>query len=269
MNTRTDVSRAARKAGDSRPLQWLARAGFAASGLLHLMLGYLAIQVAVQHSGQSDQSGALAQVASLPAGVVLLWLMTIGFFALALSLLAEAVVGVGSSSKKRWVRSLVPLGKAIAYIALGFTALTFAQGGSADASSSTASASADLLRMPGGQLLLGLVGALAFGVGVFLVVKGVRRKFEEDIVVPSGAAERPVVILGIVGYVAKGIAIAVVGILFVVAAVKVDASEATGLDGALKSLAELPFGVAILITVGVGLIAYGVYSFARARLARL
>ena len=75
--------------------------------------------------------------------------------------------------------------------------------------------------------------------------------------------------LGTVGYVAKGVAIIVVGILFAVAAVKVDPDDSTGLDGALKSLASLPFGMVILIAVGLGLIAYGVYTFVRARYARL
>jgi hypothetical protein len=60
-----------------------------------------------------------------------------------------------------------------------------------------------------------------------------------------------------------------VGVLFLIAALTGDAAKADGLDGALKTLATLPFGPAILILVGVGLIAYGVYSFVRARFARL
>ena len=72
-----------------------------------------------------------------------------------------------------------------------------------------------------------------------------------------------------VGYVAKGVAIAVVGVLFVVAAVTHDPEKAGGLDAALKSLAALPFGQVILWIVGAGLVVYGVYCFARARYARL
>ena len=75
--------------------------------------------------------------------------------------------------------------------------------------------------------------------------------------------------LAVTGYIAKGIAIFTLGILFVVAAVQVDPEEAAGLDGALKALTELPFGEGLLIVIGGGLIAYGLYSFARARLARL
>jgi hypothetical protein len=69
--------------------------------------------------------------------------------------------------------------------------------------------------------------------------------------------------------VAKGIALFVVGVLFVVAAVTADPEKASGLDGALKSLIDLPFGKVILVAVGVGLIAYGLFCGARARWARL
>jgi len=110
---------------------------------------------------------------------------------------------------------------------------------------------------------------IAFGVGIYLIAKGARRKFVNDITLPSGAGRGAVLVLGTVGYIAKGIAIAVVGVLFVIAAVVVNPTQASGLDGALKALAALPFGSAILVAIGIGLIAFGIYTFARARLARL
>jgi hypothetical protein len=269
MSTRATARRAANTAGDSKALTVLARVGYAASGLVHVLLGYLAIRVAFNQGGESDQSGALSEISKLPGGVFVLWAVVVGLFALGLWLVVQAVLGTGSSSDKRWVRSLVAVGKAVAYIALGVTALSFAMGGSSSSSDSTQQASATILTLPGGQLLLGLVGVIAAGIGGYFIVKGVTHKFEEDLTMPSGRAGRAVRVMGTVGYVAKGIAVAVVGILFVVAAVKVDPESSTGLDGALKSLAELPFGVVILVAVGLGLIAYGIYTFVRARYARL
>ena len=269
MSARTHAQEAASAAGNSTALRILARAGFAASGLVHLLLGYISIRVAFNRGGQSDQSGALEQISKLPAGVFILWLTVIGLFALGLWLIVQAILGIGSTSKKRWVRSLVSAAKAVAYIALGITALTFATGGSASSSSSTREASSTILSLPGGQFLLGLVGLIAIGVGGYFVYKGVTRKFTDDISLPGGTATKAVVALGITGYIAKGVAVAVVGILFIVAAIRVDPKQASGLDGALKALADLPFGVVILSVVGLGLIAYGVYTFARARFARL
>jgi len=259
----------AHSVGHSRALTVLARIGFAGSALIHLFIGLLAIRVAMNDSQESDQAGAIAQIAQLPGGMVVLWFAVVGLFALALWLVIQAFLGIGFASKKRWVRSLVAVAKAAAYLALAFTALAFAQGGSTDARSSTQQASSGILALPGGQLLLGLVGVIAFGVGIYLIAKGARRKFVNDITLPSGAGRGAVLVLGTVGYIAKGIAIAVVGVLFVIAAVVVNPTQASGLDGALKALAALPFGSAILVAIGIGLIAFGIYTFARARLARL
>lgn len=269
MNTRATARRAARTAGNSRTLNVLARTGFAASGLVHLLLGILAIRVAFNGQDRTDQSGALAELAKLPGGIILLWIVVVGLFALGLWLLVQAGLGIGSASKKRWIRSVVAIAKAAAYVALAVTALTFARGQSTDSRDSTQQASSNILAMPGGQLLLAGVGIIAVGVGGYFIFKGATRRFEEDLTMPAGSAGRVVRVLGITGYIAKGIAIVVVGILFVVAALTVDPNSATGLDGALKSLAALPFGVIILTAVGLGLIAYGVYTFVRARYARL
>lgn len=76
-------------------------------------------------------------------------------------------------------------------------------------------------------------------------------------------------VTGTLGYVAKGIALGVVGVLFVVAALTSDPEESTGLDGAMQTLAEQPYGTFLLLGVGVGIALYGVYSFARARYARM
>jgi hypothetical protein len=268
MTTRTPRS-TVRTIENSPALEVLVRVGFAASGLIHLLLGYLAIQVALHHGGESDQSGAFAQIAKLPIGGAVLWVSVVGMFALALWLLVQGVLGIGASSKQRWVRSLVPVGKAVAYGALGATALVYARGGTSSSTSSTRSASSTLLGLPGGQLLLALVGLGAVGIGGYFVAKGVRQRFTRDIRVPGGDARRPVIVLGVTGYVAKGIAVAIAGVLFVVAAVTVDPKQATGLDGALRSLASLPFGQVLLIAVAVGLIAFGLYTFVRARFAHL
>ncbi|WP_066516369.1 DUF1206 domain-containing protein [Curtobacterium ammoniigenes] len=265
----SEIRQVVRKASDNPVLEALARVGFIASAVVHFLLGYLAIHVALHLGGEADQSGALAAVAGLPFGRFILWVITIGLFALGLWLLIQASLGIGSSSKKRWLRSLNSLVKAIAYIAIGMTALTFATGHFTSSNASTTHMSASVLAMPGGRILLGIVGLVAIGVGGYFIQKGATRHFKRDIRIPSNVAERPVIVLGVVGYVAKGIVIVVVGILFIVAAVEVNPTRASGLDGALKSLVALPFGQVILVIVGVGLIAYAIYTVARARLAHL
>ena len=268
MSTRAQARRAARGARDSTALTLLARIGFVASGLIQIMLGFLATQVALHKVVESDQSGAVAEMAKLPAGQIILWICVVGLFALALWLLIEAALGIGSSSKKRWVRSVVSLCKGAAYAVLAFTALSVADGHPSHADASTRQTSENILSLPAGQLALGLVGVVTVGVGAYLIAKGLSRRFERDIDLPKVPARHAVVVLGVAGYVAKGAAVVLAGIVFIVAAVKADANDATGLDGALKSLGTLPYGDLILMIVGVGVIASGTYSVVRARLAR-
>lgn len=129
---------------------------------------------------------------------------------------------------------------------------------------------ATLMEKPGGVLLVGAVGVGIVAGGVYHVVKGWRKKFLEDLQGgTSGHLGRAVVTLGRVGYIAKGAALGVLGVLFVVAAVQHDPQQAGGLDSAFATLAAQPFGVALLVAVGLGFAAYGLYSFARARYARM
>jgi hypothetical protein len=264
-----EVQSAARSASRSRPFQIVARLGYAVNGLLHILIGAIAIGIARGAGGEADASGALSGLASTPGGVFVLWTIVIGLAALGLWQVAEAILVPSPDPKKKWGHRAIELGKAVAYLAIAGTALIFAMGGSSDSGGDAQGFTSAMLATPGGVVVLVIVGLGICVIGGFFVVRGVTKKFTEDLTVPSGTVGRVVVGLGIFGYVAKGIALGVVGILFLVAAFTVDASESTGLDGALKALVELPFGPAILIFVAIGLIAHGLYSFVRARRARL
>lgn len=260
----------AHEARNSKILHGLARVGFAVNGLMHLMIGLIAIEVATGSNGEkADQSGALGQLSESPVGGFILWAIVVGLFALGLWLALGAFLYRGPDRKHRWAHRLAELGKAAAYFLVGGTALTFAQGGQTSSEDSAHEASAKLLASPGGVALLVVVGLAVVGIGGYFIYKGVARKFVEDIDVPDGTVGKATVGLGVAGYVSKGIAIGVVGILLALAAFAADASRANGLDGALKALLQLPFGQAILCVVGAGLIAYGVYCFVRARRAHL
>jgi hypothetical protein len=72
-----------------------------------------------------------------------------------------------------------------------------------------------------------------------------------------------------VGYIAKGLAIAAIGLLVILAVNQSEPDKASGLDGAFKTVGAQPYGVALLIAAGAGIIAYGLYSFAMARYAKM
>jgi hypothetical protein len=266
---RTSARSVARDASASPGFRAVARLGYAVNGLLHLLIGGIAIGVAVGVGGQSaDQSGALSQLAATPGGVLVLWVIVVGLLALALWGLLYGVLLPRGEDRKAGKR-VSAAGKTVAYAAVAITALTFARGASTSSAQSSTSFSATLLSAPGGVVLLVVLGLAVVGIGGYFVAKGVRGTFVRDIRVPTGSVGTATRALGRIGYIAKGIALAVVGILFVAGALTFNPGEATGLDGALKALAALPFGTVILIAVGIGLIAYGVYCVLRARLAKL
>lgn len=268
--SRSSSKAAAGTVADSVLFRVLARSGFAVNGLLHILIGVIAISVAVVGGGaQADQSGALGQLARNPAGVILLWVIVVGLVALGLWQVVQTILVPGPDPKREWLHRIGDLGKAVIYIAVAFTAFIFAHGGTTSSSQSSKTFSAKLLSAPGGVVVLVIVGLGVVAIGGFFVFLGLSRHFTRGIRVPPAPVGTAVVALGITGYIAKGVAVAVVGILFVVAAVTLDPSTGSGLDGALKTLAALPFGQIILVLVGIGLIAYGIYCGARALLARL
>ena len=252
----------AAKAGDHPVVEWGARLGYGASGVLHLLLAYLTVQIALGSGGdeQASQSGALATLAEEPVGQVLLWVIAVGFALLALWQLTELVTQQEAFDKAK------AGGKLVLYAALAWTSFIFASGGRTSSNKQTKDFTRTLMDAPAGQLLVGLVGVGILGIAGYHVYKGWREKFLEDLQEHPG---RWVVVVAKVGYILKGVALVAVGILFITAAIQHRAGKATGLDGALRSLRDLPAGTVILLVIALGMLAYGVYSFARARYARV
>lgn len=262
--------RAARRAQDAaaeveehRAASWVEAVGQSANGVVHMMIGGIALSVAFGAGGSADQSGAMRALRETPLGGLALWTVGIALVALALHAFVIAV----AASRQHRRDALRAAGRGIGHAVVGGTALVFALGGSIDGEAATESVSASVLEHPAGPWLLGVAGLVIAGVGVAFVVRGVRRRFFED-VAPPRRFRRLVEALGAPGFVAKGVAVAVVGGLFVVAAFSHDPGEAGGLDGALQSLTTVPGGVVALVAIAVGLIVYGVYCVARGVWAR-
>ncbi|WP_439563800.1 DUF1206 domain-containing protein [Microcella sp.] len=261
---------AARTVHESTGFERAARAGFAVNGLLHVLMGVLAISVATgagNAGDDDDPAGAIHAIADTPGGFVLVWVIAAGLACLALWLLLESVLGHLVRGEVR--SGLLVAAKAVAYGALAVPAVTIGLGGRVESDDDVREISAFLVQTPIGIVVLGLAGLAVIGIGVYFVVKGVRRTFLDDIRTPSGSVGKAVTVLGTVGYIAKGVALTAVGVLLIITAVTVDPAEAAGLDGALRSVAELPFGAALLVLIGLGLIAYGLYCGVRARRATL
>ncbi|WP_432557649.1 DUF1206 domain-containing protein [Granulicoccus sp. GXG6511] len=255
------VQRAGSQVQDHPAYRTLVTVGLVCFGIIHLLLGWLCIQIALGGSGEASTDGALKDLVSKPLGNVLMIVFAIGLFTLAIWQLLEALFGYRNREKKKMIRKKISsAGRVIMYSGIGISALLLAIGSdTGDSEESAQSTTAMLMSAPFGRVLVGLVGLIVIGVGVAHIVKGVRRKFAKDDL-EAGAPEWGKK-LGMVGWAVKGVAIGLVGGLFLWAAITYDAEKAGGTDGALKTLQDQPFGQVLLIAMGVGFAAFGIYCF--------
>src|SRR6201981_3585317 len=120
--------RSARRASDSPVAHSLARTGLAARGIIYILVGWVAVLVALGHSSrEADQQGALQLLAGKPYGLVSLWLLGIGFAAYALWRLSEAAFGVTGERPGAGPR-LKSLARAVIYAALSYLTFTIISG---------------------------------------------------------------------------------------------------------------------------------------------
>jgi hypothetical protein len=265
------IAMSARQASDSEAMSGLARFGLAARGFIYLVIGWLAVQIALGHRTQeANQRGALAAVSDHSFGKVLLWILGFGFAAYALWRLNEAAFGTATEGKKTGPR-LQSLVRGIVYAAFAVTTFSFIAGKSHQTQSKQqATATARLMTDGYGRWLVGIVGLVVIVVGVGMVVEGVCKKFEKQLKMSmlQGRTRTVVVRLGIIGTTARGLVFAVAGALVIEAAVNYDPEKSTGLDGALRTLANRAFGPWLLGVFAFGLIAFGLYGLASARYAK-
>jgi len=116
-----------------------------------------------------------------------------------------------------------------------------------------------------------VAGLIIVGVGVAGVVKGVQKSFGEEIDTSSMSpvSREGVARLGQVGYIAKGVAVGLVGGLLSYAALTFERQQAPGLDGALQTILAQPFGRFLLTAVALGFLAFGLFAILQSRYRRM
>ncbi|WP_405166359.1 DUF1206 domain-containing protein [Nocardia sp. NBC_01499] len=249
-----------------------ARAGFVMTGIVHLIIGYIAIRIALGGpGGTADQSGALAELASKPGGIVVMWIGVVAFVLMGLWRLAEAAFGSASkpdadSKKSEAFRRVKAVALAVIYFSFALSAFGFARGRGKSSSQQSAGTTGRLMQNTAGTIVLVIAGLIVIGVGGYHVYKGIGKKFLKDLEGNTGDLVRR---LGMAGYIAKGLAVAAIGLLVILAVSQSEPDKAAGLDGALKTLGAQPYGLILLIVAGLGIITYGLYSFVMARYAKM
>ncbi|WP_323792999.1 DUF1206 domain-containing protein [Nocardioides sp.] len=268
----------AREAHQSDIVDKIAGAGLIAYGVVHLLIGWLAVQLALgDREGGASSTGAVKQLAEQPFGKFLVWALALGLVLLVVWRLVEAALGYrDEDDPKRLFKRLLSAGKAIVYTGIAYSAISIAtgsssggggKGGSGGGGGSTDSMTATLMNNPGGQLLVGAIGVGIIAAGVGLLVVAYRESYLDrlDDQGLRGSSGTTYKWLGRAGHVAKGLSYMVVGGLFLYAAATHEAKKSGGLDQALRTVLEQPFGPVLLAAIGLGFAAYGLFCFATVR----
>jgi hypothetical protein len=245
----------------------LARAGLAARGIIYLLIGWVAILVSLGRSSrQADQQGALQLLAGKPYGLVSLWLLAIGFAAYSLWRLSEAAFGVTGEGSGAGPQ-LKSLGRALVYAFFAVLTFRVISGTEGSQTRQQQDLTAKVMQHTGGRWAVGIVGLAVVIIGVVLVSEGLRRKFLKFLRLSglSAVARRLITWCGTIGTTARGIVFALAGVLVISAAITHKAAKSGGIDKALLTLRDQPFGEILLFLVALGLVIFGIYGLCEAR----
>jgi hypothetical protein len=252
-----------------------ARLGLAARGLVYGVVGVIALALAWGESvdDEASKGGAIAAIAERPMGRLLLTALAVGFGGYVVWRGCEALWGRSDEDEDdqpvAGFKRAASAAKAMVYAYLLATTLRVvvsgpSSAGSDDQQSKTLTDRA--LDLPGGRGIVVTAGiVILVGAGYFLY-RGVAQRFEDRLDTSAmGRWGWVVDVLGTLGMAARGFIVGLLGVLVLKAAADHDPSEATGIDGALRRLAQQPYGQVILTITAVGILAFGFYSFAESR----
>lgn len=277
MNLKMDVSEKIEQASQSvvHTSPWiekLARFGYSAKGFVYLLIGLLAIQAAFGLGGETTGSeGALKAIQRQPFGQILLILTAVGLVGYTMWRFTQALFDPDhkdSNSPQRIFQRIGYAASATAYALLTWEAIRMIMGfASSGGGDSTESSAAQLMAQPFGPWLVGIVGGVVIGVGLFQIYYGMTAQFLSGLKLHQMSdaerfwAERS----GRWGYSARGIIYTIMGGFLIWAGIQLDPNEAVGMEEAFDKVAQQPFGAWLLALIALGFMAYAAFAFAQAR----
>ncbi|MDO9486348.1 MAG: DUF1206 domain-containing protein [Actinomycetota bacterium] len=258
---------AAASTAESAPMGWVARLGLTARAVIYLVMGWLAIVVALGGRAKVDQRGALTELLNKPLGTVLVIVMLLGFVAYALWRFSEAAFGVdGDTSMAVRAKSLL---RGLAYSIFAVGAVLLLLGAREPQAKEQAELARTTLDIPGGQWILGLFGAAIAVAGVIMIVEGFTTAFLKYFDYLPAGRRKAVVLLGRIGTVARGLVFLIAGGLVVIGALSRDPSRAGGINEVVQTTLDQPMGAALVFMMGAGLLIFGAYGLAEAAWRRV
>lgn len=249
---------------------WLARSGYAARGLVYILVAGLALFSSLG-GGDPNSKSALQLVLEQPFGRIWLGLIAIGLGGFIAWRLVQAFANADGhpNSLKGYIARIGMLVSGITHLGLAtFAASQALTLGSGTQSGGEDAISAWVIAQPFGRYLLAGVGLAVIGAGVAQIVKGYRHGYRKYMDIPANAGT-VIDWICLYGLVARGVIFVIIGVFFCYAAFAVDPDQAGGMSDALAWVRHLPFGAVLYAFVALGLLAFGLYGFAEAAYRRI
>lgn len=265
-------------AHDAAPwIERAARVGFAAKGLVYIILGFLAVRAAMGTGNTPEGSGAaFGVILQQPFGRFLLGFCAVGLLGYMLWRIIEGVEGASArgSEGKGLAGRIAAVFKGLVYGVLGVEAARFAMrggGGGRSGDSTSQHWTAKLMELPFGKFLAVAVGCGIIAYGLYQIYNAWKSKLSDDLELGrlEAGARRAAVGVSRAGIAARGVVFVIIGFFLTHAAMQSDPGQARGLGGALSSVQDEKFGTILLIIIGLGLAAYGVYALINAKYRRI
>jgi hypothetical protein len=255
----------------------LAEFGFYTKGFLFIVIGILAILVALGDSGGhlADPTGALTIIAQFTFGKILLIIFIVGAFGHGAWNILRGAADVDNAGKK-WqgiVKRCIAIGVGLFYFFLAWTAWSIVVSVGVEVQNGTVqkTLTALILAFPLGSVIVFLIGLIVIGAGVSECYRGVTGKFQEDFRLRElqGGKRRVVTVLGSLSFTARAVIFGLMGYFFMRAAIESNPNTAMGIDGALRILGQSYYGKIFLFIAATGVISHGVLSLYEARYRRI
>ncbi len=249
-------------------MEYLARGGYAARGVVYLIVGGLAVVAAFGPGGgggTTDSKGAPRTLMAQPWGDALLALVGVGLLGFAIWRFLQGFAdadGHGDDGRALAKRT-IKVGSGVVYLGLAVFAVGLIWGtGGGGGDSEAQGWTARLLAQPFGQWMVGMIGAGVVAGAMAMAVKAWQGRFMNHLQAPPEA--RWVERLGMAGYGARAVVFTIIGAFLIVAALQAQAGAARGFAGALETLQGQPWGWVLLGVVALGLVAFGAFSLVQA-----